>query len=542
MAWELEPRNSGSSGGLERRSVDHASIFSPPLRSMTNNETLKKVLATPVNFRDVTLANEPCIAEGNESDLQMDSEGSEGGGSPSAEFGGQIPQLVKTVSRTKQVIIMVGLPARGKTFLSNKIKSYLTWLGHETQHFNVGTFRRKEGDPKQQDASFFDKDNDKGMEARHRALLNALDEMMRWLNNGSGQVAIFDATNTTKARRSLLREVLHGRAEYLCLESICTDQETLDRNYKNKLLYSPDYKDMDEEIALRDFKERITKYEQVYEPLDDRSFHFIKLIDMVTGRGYLDINRISGYIPGKLVFYLMQINRSGLGNQRRIWLTRHGQSEYNRTERLGGNSSISSEGEEYAQSLPDLLLSRLPEGDASSLIVWTSTLKRTIQTARHIPFPKLRWKALDEIDAGICDGLTYHEVAEKMPEEYAARQADKLRYRYPSGESYQDCIQRLEPVIIEVERQRESVCIVAHQAILRVIYGYFMNVSPDQIPTLPIPLHTLIELTPRPDGTMHVDYIPWEPNREGTPDPTPADDQWAVEASDVAAVSIEKEA
>ena len=33
--------------------------------------------------------------------------------------------------------------------------------------------------------------------------------------------------------------------------------------------------------------------------------------------------------------------------------------------------------------------------------VWTSTLKRTIETARFLPFPKLRWKALDEINAGI---------------------------------------------------------------------------------------------------------------------------------------------
>ena len=26
----------------------------------------------------------------------------------------------------------------------------------------------------------------------------------------------------------------------------------------------------------------------------------------VTGRGYMDVNRISGYIPGKMVFFLMQ--------------------------------------------------------------------------------------------------------------------------------------------------------------------------------------------------------------------------------------------
>ncbi len=34
--------------------------------------------------------------------------------------------------------------------------------------------------------------------------------------------------------------------------------------------------------------------------------------DMVTGRGYLDVNRISGYIPGKLVFFLMQVRREAL--------------------------------------------------------------------------------------------------------------------------------------------------------------------------------------------------------------------------------------
>ena len=36
-----------------------------------------------------------------------------------------------------------------------------------------------------------------------------------------------------------------------------------------------------------------------------------------------------------------------------------------------------------------------------------------------------------------------------------------------------DVVQRLEPVVIEIERERECVCVVAHQAILRAIYGYF---------------------------------------------------------------------
>jgi 6-phosphofructo-2-kinase/fructose-2,6-biphosphatase len=61
--------------------------------------------------------------------------------------------------------------------------------------------------------------------------------------------------------------------------------------------------------------------------------------------------------------------------------------------------------------------------------VLTSTMQRTIETARYLPFPKLRWKALDEIDAGICDGLTYKEISAKLPDEFQSRRADKLRYR-----------------------------------------------------------------------------------------------------------------
>lgn len=37
-------------------------------------------------------------------------------------------------------------------------------------------------------------------------------------------------------------------------------------------------------------------------------------------------------------------------------------------------------------------------------------MKRTIATARNLPYPKKTWKALDELDAGVCDGMTYEEI------------------------------------------------------------------------------------------------------------------------------------
>ena len=114
------------------------------------------------------------------------------------------------------------------------------------------------------------------------------------------------------------------------------------------------------------------------------------------------------------------------------------------------------------------------------------------------------WKALDEIEAGIGDGLTYAEMARTYPDEYAARKANKLEYRYPRGESYDDVIRRLEPVIIELERQRTSVLVVAHQAVLRALYAYFCDRDRVECPHLEMPLHTVIQLQPKAYGSDEV--------------------------------------
>lgn len=49
-----------------------------------------------------------------------------------------------------------------------------------------------------------------------------------------------------------------------------------------------------------------------------------------------------------------------------------------------------------------------------SVKVWTSTLQRTIQTGQHLPYNKLTWKSLDELDAGVCDGMTYDEIEVRL--------------------------------------------------------------------------------------------------------------------------------
>merc|ERR1712004_643355 len=69
----------------------------------------------------------------------------------------------------------------------------------------------------------------------------------------------------------------------------------------------------------------------------------------------------------------------------------------------------------------------------SDLTVWTSTLVRTQQTAQFVNAPNTVFKELNEINAGKFEDFTFTEVMQSHPQEYAARQKDKLCYRYPQG-------------------------------------------------------------------------------------------------------------
>ncbi|KAF7042259.1 hypothetical protein CFC21_051911 [Triticum aestivum] len=387
----------------------------------------------------------------------------------------------------KLVIVLVGLPARGKTFTAAKLTRYLRWLGHETKHFNVGKYRRlKHGT--NQTADFFRGDNKEGVEARNEVAALAMEDMLSWMEEG-GQVGICDATNSTRSRRNMLMKMAEGKCKIIFVETICNDQDVLERNIRLKVQQSPDYAEQtDFEAGVRDFKERLAYYEKVYEPVDEGSY--IKMIDMVSGNGgQLQINNISGYLPGRIVFFLVNCHLT----PRPILLTRHGESLDNVRGRIGGDSSLSEVGEVYSRKLASFVEKRLKSERTAS--IWTSTLQRTILTAQPIiGFPKIQWRALDEINAGVCDGMTYDEVKKNKPEEYESRRKDKLRYRYPRGESYLDVIQRLEPVIIELERQRAPVVVIAHQAVLRSLYAYFADKPLEEVPKIEIPLHTIIEI------------------------------------------------
>lgn len=166
------------------------------------------------------------------------------------------------------VIAMVGLPARGKSYLVKMLMRYLKWVGVECQVFNVGNFRRKVG-LAAADSNFFDSNNPNASKVREELAMYVQDSMYEWLHEGAEKanrrVGIFDATNTTKARRlQLIQRARKENVFILFVESICDDQEVLNRNYELKL-QNDDYKSMDSEKARADFLSRVRAYEKVYE-------------------------------------------------------------------------------------------------------------------------------------------------------------------------------------------------------------------------------------------------------------------------------------
>uniref|UniRef100_A0A8C2JB91 6-phosphofructo-2-kinase domain-containing protein n=1 Tax=Cyprinus carpio TaxID=7962 RepID=A0A8C2JB91_CYPCA len=319
--------------------------------------------------------------------------------------GSSVPQFTNSPT----MIVMVGLPARGKTYISKKLTRYLNWIGVPTRVFNVGQYRR-DAVRTYKSFEFFCPDNEEAMKIRKACALAALKDVFCYFTQDHGQVAV----------------------------------------------------EFDKHLNLS----------------------YIKIFNV--GSRYL-VNQVQDHIQSRIVYYLMNIHVT----PRTIYLCRHGESELNLLGRIGGDSGLSARGIKFAAALGTYIRGQC----ILDLKIWTSHMRRTIQTAEAIGVPYEQWKALNEIDAGVCEEMTYEEIQDHFPEEFALRDQDKYRYRYPKGESYEDLVQRLEPVIMELERQ-ENVLVICHQAVMRCLLAYFLDKTSDELPYLKCPLHTVMKLTP----------------------------------------------
>lgn len=175
-----------------------------------------------------------------------------------------------------------------------------------------------------------------------------------------------------------------------------------------------------------------------------------------------------------------------------IYMSRHGESLNNVKNIIGGDCHISKEGHKYSSFLSKYFNST---GTISNLSVWTSSLKRTIETASNINSNPKIWKNLDEINSGDFDGLVLDNIKLYYPELYKNRNNDKLNQNYPNGENYLDLQKRVTKVLKNIDMNKnDTLLIVAHKAVCRVIYSHFTQNPLSKCTNIDINLHTIYKL------------------------------------------------
>lgn len=205
---------------------------------------------------------------------------------------------------------------------------------------------------------------------------------------------------------------------------------------------------------------------------------------------------IDSYIPLTVSSFLSSKFQLNVGNS--IYLCRHGESIANTKSLIGGDYDITENGKKFGLALGKYMKEVEPYG----IPIWTSTLQRTINTALKCQEaargtdPLLQWTALDEIHGGMFEEHTFDYVKQNYPEVHSSRKKDKFNFVYPNrGESYAMLTQRIEPVILCLERQTSNILIICHTAVLRMLLAYLLDLDKEEATVRDVPLNRVYKIT-----------------------------------------------
>ena len=155
----------------------------------------------------------------------------------------------------------------------------------------------------------------------------------------------------------------------------------------------------------------------------------------------------------------------------RLYLIRHGQVVGHDQPRYNGQADVGLTDiglEQY-----HVLKARLADKPISAC--YTSDLNRCTTGAEiicsHFRIEPVRRQELRELNIGIWEGLTWHEIQARWPNEWQARLADLVNYRVPQGENLLDVAGRVVPVIEEIvaRHQGQEVLVVGHGGVNRIV-------------------------------------------------------------------------
>ena len=378
----------------------------------------------------------------------------------------------------KLYIVMVGLPARGKATIANKLKENLTKYGIKTGIFNNGDLRRRLTDVESSRPEFYDPDNQQGVELREKIALTNMGRASDYLGR-TGYVAILDATNVSLKRRKKIAGCITNHP-ILFIECINGDEKILKAGIQRKAA-SPEFSHLAKDEAIKSFRQRIEYYQMLYAPLKTER-NYVKLDS-------LNNKILAEEITDKIPYWDRIRDFLVTDTVKNLFLLRHGETHFNLENRIGGDSDLTENGVAQARGLASYFQrKKIP-------VIFTSDKRRTVQTA--VPIKALQeqcaiipLKDFNEIDSGICECMTYEEIRDQMPHVSLARKKDKYNYIYPDGEGYVSMKYRVDMGIkkaLYLSRDSQSIIIVGHRAVNRMILSHFLYRREEDVPYIYVP-------------------------------------------------------
>lgn len=375
-------------------------------------------------------------------------------------------------------VVLVGLPARGKSTLALRLRDGLEAEGTKVRIFNNGVLRRVHYGEASSEPWFYDPHNPEGNKARDELSRMNMKAAREYLEEG-GNVAILDATNASRARRQELEKLL-GDHPILYVECVNDDPDLLSASIQRKVRL-PEFARLSRAEAVRSFVQRIQYYESIYAPLGEEA-NFLR-VDTLHNKILKE--QLTFVVP-----YYVRIRDIMVSDWvNNLYLVRHGETHYNLEGRIGGDSPLTEQGLAQSHSLADHFR------DKPIPYIFTSAKKRsreyaTALMADHPDSVLMELPELDEIDAGNCEGLTYEEIRRRFPDEFAARARDKYHYVYPGGEGYVTMYERVNKGFrkaLFLSGAAPGTLIIGHQAVNRVILSLFLYRHQADVPYIYVP-------------------------------------------------------
>lgn len=146
----------------------------------------------------------------------------------------------------------------------------------------------------------------------------------------------------------------------------------------------------------------------------------------------------------------------------RLYLTRHGQTEWNLLGKYQGwlNSPLTDRGKMAAKQLGERL------EKVKFQAVYSSDLGRAVETTKALNRKEtvILDERIREIDLGIWSGLSYHEAPKAYPELYHQYIYEPLAYQPQKGESLLEFYERVETFVKMLDKQHpnDTVLVVCH--------------------------------------------------------------------------------